>query len=134
MVPGGMPATPPPAAAAPAAAAAGAPAADAAPAPEKAPLSPELQAFASDLHWLIHQGHVIEFATGVMETAKKPIIKPPTPPKAAAPAANSKAAVAAPAPIPAPAPAPAPTVEAEAASDSVVAEGLEGEGAPSSPA
>ena len=134
MVPGGMPATPPPAAAAPAAAAAGAPAADAAPAPEKAPLSPELQAFASDLHWLIHQGHVIEFATGVMETAKKPIIKPPTPPKAAAPAANTKAAVAAPAPIPAPAPAPAPTVEAEAASDSVVAEGLEGEGAPSSPA
>jgi len=26
----------------------------------------------ADLHWLIHQGHVIEFANGIIETAKKP--------------------------------------------------------------
>ena len=26
----------------------------------------------SDLHWLIHQGHVLDFANGVIETAKKP--------------------------------------------------------------
>jgi hypothetical protein len=39
----------------------------------------------SDLHWLVHQGHVIEFATGVLETAKKPIVRPqrPATPKAA---------------------------------------------------
>src|SRR5205823_2272169 len=29
------------------------------------------------LHWLIHQGHVIEFANGILETAKKPVPKPP---------------------------------------------------------
>ncbi len=33
----------------------------------------------ADLHWLIHQGHVIEFATGILETAKKPAPKPPKP-------------------------------------------------------
>ena len=26
----------------------------------------------SDLHWLIHQGHVLEFSNGIIETAKKP--------------------------------------------------------------
>ena len=26
----------------------------------------------SDLHWLIHQGHVLEFSNGVIETAKRP--------------------------------------------------------------
>jgi hypothetical protein len=31
----------------------------------------------SDLHWLIHQGHVIEFADGKLDTAKKPTPKPP---------------------------------------------------------
>ena len=30
-----------------------------------------------DLHWLIHQGAVLEFADGHMETAKKPAPKPP---------------------------------------------------------
>jgi hypothetical protein len=29
-----------------------------------------------DLHWLIHQGHVIEFASGLLETAKKPLPRP----------------------------------------------------------
>src|SRR5207244_2528166 len=39
----------------------------------------------ADLHWLIHQGHVIEFANGRIETAKKPILRPPRPePKPAA--------------------------------------------------
>ncbi len=80
IVPGGLPPEKPatPAAAptqASTADSAAAPVAEAAPA-EKPPLSPELQAFASDLHWLIHQGHVIEFATGVMETAKKPAPRP----------------------------------------------------------
>lgn len=124
MVPGGMPATPPPP---PAAAAGATPAADAAPAAaaaEKAPLSPELQAFASDLHWLIHQGHVIEFATGVMETAKKPVIKPPP--------AKPAPVVAAPAPA-------AAVVEAsvsatQAPSDPpAVASSPEGETSPASP-
>lgn len=42
------------------------------------------QAVLNDLHWLIHQGHVIEFANGVLETAKKPLTRPepaPQPPK-----------------------------------------------------
>lgn len=61
---------------APAAPAGDAPAAATAPVIERTPVSPELQAFVADLHWLIHQGHVIEFATGVMETAKKPLPRP----------------------------------------------------------
>lgn len=36
----------------------------------------EQTAVIADLHWLIHQGHVIEFANGKLETAKKPIPKP----------------------------------------------------------
>jgi hypothetical protein len=74
----------PAAPAAPAAAADGAaPAtAAAATAPQS---SPEQTALASDLHWLIHEGHVIEFANGVLETAKRPLPKPPKPEKAAEP-------------------------------------------------
>ncbi|MFO1488805.1 MAG: hypothetical protein U1F65_10030 [Verrucomicrobiota bacterium] len=53
----------------------------AAPVPTPEP-SPEQTAVNADLHWLIHQGHVIEFANGVMETAKKPLPKPPKPAKA----------------------------------------------------
>jgi hypothetical protein len=61
-----------------------APAAPAKPAPPTEPgPTPEQAAIIGDLHWLIHQGHVIEFANGILETAKKPIIKPPKPPKAA---------------------------------------------------
>lgn len=30
----------------------------------------------ADLHWLIHQGHVIEFANGKLETAKRPLPRP----------------------------------------------------------
>ena len=40
------------------------------------------QAVLNDLHWLIHQGHVIEFANGVLETAKKPLTRPEPPPQA----------------------------------------------------
>jgi len=39
----------------------------------------EQTAIVSDLHWLIHQGHVIEFANGTLETAKKPAPRPPKP-------------------------------------------------------
>jgi hypothetical protein len=38
--------------------------------------TPEQTALIADLHWLIHQGHVLEFADGRLETAKKPAPKP----------------------------------------------------------
>jgi hypothetical protein len=63
-------------AAAPASPAEGQPA-EAAAAPPAAPSA--AQAVISDLHWLIHQGHVIEFANGILETAKKPLPRPPRP-------------------------------------------------------
>ena len=109
-------------------AAAAAPA-PAAPAPQPQPTA-EQTAVISDLHWLIHQGHVIEFANGTLETAKKPLPKPPKPepkPVAAAPAAPETAATAVvetPAPpagetspeatVTTEAPPPAPAVEAPA--------------------
>ena len=46
--------------------------------------TPEMAAILSDLHWLVHQGHVIEFANGVLETAKKPVLRPAKPVKPAA--------------------------------------------------
>ena len=57
------------------------------------PLSPERTAILSDLHWLVHQGHVIEYANGQMEIAPKPQPpqqkkkkpRPPKPPKAEKP-------------------------------------------------
>lgn len=74
----------PPAAPAPVPANEGEATAPAAPAAPTAPEpSPEQTALISDLHWLIHQGHVIEFANGQLETAKKPAPRPPKPePKA----------------------------------------------------
>ena len=115
LVPGGIP----PAATAPVAA----PAApgDAAPAAvpvvEKVVISPELQAFISDLHWLIHQGHVIEFANGVMETAKKPVARPV---KTAAPTAPAAAAAAAVPDMPTPGEADSP-LAGEATTSSLIA-------------
>jgi hypothetical protein len=47
-----------------------------APAPKAPEATPEQTAVIVDLHWLIHQGHVLEFADGRMETAKKPAPKP----------------------------------------------------------
>jgi hypothetical protein len=51
--------------------------------------SPEETAVIADLHWLIHQGHVIEFADGVLETAKKPVPRPPKPVAAHPPQAGT---------------------------------------------
>jgi hypothetical protein len=81
--------------------------------PESSQPTPEQTAVIADLHWLIHQGHVIEFANGILETAKKPLPKPePKPaakPAAAAPPAEAAAVseAAAPEPIVEPGPAPA---------------------------
>lgn len=41
--------------------------------------TPEQTGLIADLHWLIHQGHVLEFADGRLETAKKPLPKPARP-------------------------------------------------------
>jgi hypothetical protein len=71
---------------APAAPAAATPPAPGAPAPES---TPEQTAVAGDLHWLIHEGHVIEFANGVLETAKKPLPRPPKPERKQDPSAKS---------------------------------------------
>jgi len=49
---------------------------------EAAEPTAEQTAVIADLHWLIHQGHVMEFANGALETAKRPS---PKPPKAAPP-------------------------------------------------
>jgi hypothetical protein len=42
------------------------------------PTGEETQVIA-DLHWLVHQGHVTEFASGILETAKRPGPKQPQP-------------------------------------------------------
>ncbi len=114
--------------------------ASAAPQPESTEPTPEQTAVIADLHWLIHQGHVIEFANGILETAKKPVPKPPKPepapaeaPTEPAPSAEAptpeQAAASEPTPEPAPAPvaesprpesAPAPAAEVPAA-DAVAA-------------
>jgi hypothetical protein len=63
----------------------------AAPAQPKAPeATPEQTAIIVDLHWLAHQGHVLEFADGRLETAKKPLPKPPKVEKKAAEKATEK--------------------------------------------
>ncbi len=82
---------PAPATPAPTPAVEGAPPADVAP----EVTSPELAAVMTDLHWLVQQGHVIEFANGVLETAKKPVLRPPRP--ARTPADTAAPADAAPA-------------------------------------
>jgi hypothetical protein len=81
----------------------------------------EQRTLIGDLHWLIHQGHVIEFHNGVLETAKKPILKPQQQPKkerpAKAPVATVSAEHAAPetAPLKEPVTAGSPTAEPPAA-------------------
>jgi hypothetical protein len=71
--------------------------ASAKPVEPKVPMAtPEQTAILVDLHWLIHQGHVLEFADGRMETAKKPAPRPPKPEKrttAEKPATHEKVAV-----------------------------------------
>ena len=72
--------------------------ADAQAPPQSTEPTPEQTAVVSDLHWLIHQGHVIEFANGTLDTAKKPVLKPAKPearrPEKAAPAAAETESVA----------------------------------------
>jgi hypothetical protein len=66
-----------------------------APAPESLAPTTEQTAVIADLHWLVHQGHVIEFANGTLETAKKPLPRPPKPeakPAGVAPAEGAAAA------------------------------------------
>ena len=41
----------------------------------------EQSAIIADLHWLVHQGNVIEFSDGRLETAKRPLPKPVRPPE-----------------------------------------------------
>ena len=91
-----------------------APVAGAEPAAEAQP-TPEQASIIGDLHWLIHQGHVIEFANGILETAKKPLPKPPPKPRpepVAKTAAPASPAVATPTPA---SPAAEPAAETAAA-------------------
>jgi len=72
----------------------GTPAADT-PSPEAAaapPANPVVEALIRDLRWLVYEGHAIEFASGELDTAKKPAPKPPKPePAKAAGAAPAEA-------------------------------------------
>ena len=45
-------------------------------APAAATSTPERESALSDLYWLLHQGHIIEFASGKMELAKNPQPRP----------------------------------------------------------
>ena len=74
--------------------------------------TPEQTALIADLHWLVHQGHVIEFANGQLDTAKKPQPRPPKP--ATAPTPETTVALAdSNAPSAEPAPANTPEIPAE---------------------
>jgi hypothetical protein len=78
--------------------------------------TPEQTALIADLHWLVHQGHVLEFADGKLETAKKPVPKPPKPEaRPAAPAAVPSAAPAVPVAAETPATEPVAVAEVPAA-------------------
>lgn len=83
-----------------------------APAPE---LTPEAINILDALHWLTRQGHVIEFANGTLEAARKPAPKPQPKAAPAKPAEGAAAAEASPA-------AAAPEVSAEPVAESAPAE------------
>jgi len=72
--------------------------------------TPEQTALIADLHWLVHQGHVIEFANGQLDTAKKPAPRPPK--SEVKPAAPATETAATPVAIPADSPAPSEPVAA----------------------
>jgi len=72
--------------------------------------TPEQTAVISDLHWLVHQGHVIEFANGTLDTAKRPMPKPIKP-------VRKPAEPAGPAPEPAAEPATEPMAELDLVSE-----------------
>jgi len=71
------------------------------------PLSPERTAVLSDLHWLVHQGHVVEYANGQMEIAPKPQPVQPKKPKPKKPKPDNKLKVETPTVTEAPAAVPA---------------------------
>jgi hypothetical protein len=104
---------PPPAPPAPAEGTPPAPAAEA---------TAEQTALIGDLHWLIHQGHVIEFANGVLETAKRPLPKPPKPEKKPEAASPGEPAAEAPAEAAETAPASVPDLSGEIPGPSALAE------------
>ncbi|MDB6056383.1 MAG: hypothetical protein JWO95_227 [Verrucomicrobiales bacterium] len=135
--PAAAPATPTPAPAAEAPAVNGdqpaQAAAPAAPAAAPAP-TPEQSVLIADLHWLIHQGHVIEFANAILETAKKPLPKPPPKPAKAAPAPATTEAAAAEAAPQANAETNAAPVEVPTESLAVATESAPDQGAPAEPA
>src|ERR1019366_6499025 len=88
---------------------------------ESAQPTPEQTVVIADLHWLVHQGHVIEFANGILETAKRPVPKPSRPEPAPAPAPAAPVPAAPPVsdpPHPESAP---PTAEAPAAANAAPA-------------
>jgi hypothetical protein len=107
--------------------------------------TPEQTAVIGDLHWLVHQGHVIEFADGRMDTAKKPLPRPPKPEKKSAgekPAAEGETATTAADPageIPVlteaeiPASEPEPVVEPEPAAEATAETPAPGEPAADAP-
>lgn len=49
--------------------------------PVEEEFTPEQLAVIADIHWLVHQGHIIEFYNGKMYVAKKPAPKPQKEPK-----------------------------------------------------
>ncbi|MEI8040523.1 MAG: hypothetical protein WCL11_03885 [Verrucomicrobiota bacterium] len=88
-------------------------------APEAVQATQEQTAVISDLHWLVHEGHVIEFANGLLETAKKPLPKPAKPEgrpagKPVAPAAEAATAPSAGSAEPKALATPAPMADAQA--------------------
>ncbi|MEO8427000.1 MAG: hypothetical protein ABI651_07810 [Verrucomicrobiota bacterium] len=87
--------------------------------------APEMKAVIGDLHWLIHQGHVIEFANGILETARPPAPRPQkSAPKVATPKPEGTGAKeSAPAPS---APEAAPSIAAAASPVRPVAEATPG--------
>ncbi len=96
------------------------PAPAAAHAPEGPQPTPEQAAVIADLHWLIHQGHVIEFTNGRMELAKAPRPRPEQPAKkkkaAAEPATETTATPETPPPAPEVASSPKPAASENIAS------------------
>ena len=61
---------------------------DATAAVESAAPTAEQMVVISDLHWLIHEGHVMEFHDGRLETAKRPVPRPQKPERKPAPGAK----------------------------------------------
>ena len=100
-----------------------------------AELSAEASVVISDLHWLVHQGHVIEFANGLLEAAKKPLPRPEPKPKAKAAAVVVTAAgtEAAPAEASAEPAAEAPVVAEASTEVAPVAPAVEAPGEPAAP-